>query len=170
VGVAFGVSLKFSPPILSVPPIYSTPPLPPIIRCQSFLASPSDVLSMPPSASVFSQHAIGLISAVVILIVCFPCFCFGCFFRFLLFVPFIWLFFHFCPFIFLFLLVIKLYPLKVFSTREYICIWYRPLDYGYERYLGFRLEEDEYWLKDLCSQGREISVTYALDCVYLVQI
>ena len=84
VGVVLGVSLKLSLPVLSAPPIFSTPALPLTVRCRSFLASFCDVLSTPPSASIFSQHAIGFLSAIVILIISFPCFSFGCFFRFCL--------------------------------------------------------------------------------------
>jgi hypothetical protein len=71
-------------------------------------------------------------------------------------------------FSFLFLLVMRLYPLKLFSTREYICIWSKSLGCGCERYPDFRVEEDKYWLGDL--HCREISATDALDDVCLVQI
>jgi hypothetical protein len=84
VSVALGVLLKLSPSILSALSISSAPALPPTVRCQSFLASTRDVLSMPPSASVSGQHAIGFLPAVVILIVCFHRFSFGCFFKFCL--------------------------------------------------------------------------------------
>jgi hypothetical protein len=77
---ALEVSLKLYHPVLSVPPIFSTPALPPTVRCQSFLASPRDVLLMPPSVSVFGQHAISFLPVVIILIVCFPYFSFSCFF------------------------------------------------------------------------------------------
>jgi hypothetical protein len=124
----WGGSLKLSPLVLSVPLISSAP----TIRFQSFLASHHDVLSTPPSTSVFGQHAIGFLPTVVILIVCFPCFSFGCFsdfaciclffhcyfhVRFLLFVPFIWLFFRFC----LYLLV---FPLLFPYTFSFVCSFY----------------------------------------------
>jgi hypothetical protein len=123
-----GGSLKLSPLVLSVPLISSTP----TIRCQSFLASHHNVLSTPPSTSVFGQHTISFLPTVVILIVCFPCFSFGCFsdfaciglffhcyfpVRFLLFVPFIWLFFQFC----LYLLV---FPLLLPCTFSSVCSFY----------------------------------------------
>jgi hypothetical protein len=45
----------------------------------------------------------------------------------------------------MFLLIIRLYLLKLFSTREYICIWSRTLGCGCERYPDFQVKEDEYW-------------------------
>ena len=160
VGAALRVSLKLCPSVLNALSIFSAPSLPPTIHCRSFLVSPRNVLLMPPFASVSDQHAIGFLSTVVILIICFPCFSFGCFsrfclyllfFHFILFVPFIWLFFHFCPFIFLyvfsflfFLLVIRLYPLKLVYARDYICIWFKPLGCGCELYPSFQVEEDKY--------------------------
>jgi hypothetical protein len=84
VGVTFGVSLKLFHPVLSAPPIPSAPTLPLTVRCQSFLASPHDVLSTPPSTLISGQHAIDFLLIVAILIVCFPCFFFGYFFQFCL--------------------------------------------------------------------------------------
>jgi hypothetical protein len=46
----------------------------------------------------------------------------------------------------MFLLVIRLYSLKLFYVHEYICIWSRPLGCRCEPYPGFRVIEDEYWL------------------------
>jgi hypothetical protein len=89
---------------------------------------------------------------------------------YLLFFFFFVLLFHGTFFLSFFLLVISLYPLKLFSAHEYICIWSTPLGCRCERYLGFWVEEDEYWLGDLRSQDRGISATYALDGVFLVQI
>jgi hypothetical protein len=154
--------------VLSAPSISSAPALPPTVCCQSFLESPRDVLSTPPSALVSSQHAIGFLPVIVILIVCFPCFffsCFSCFCLYLLVFPLLFscMFYSVCSFYlvvfpfctsislyvfsFMFLLVIRLYPLILFSAHEYICIWYRPLGCGCERYFGFWVEEDEYWLE-----------------------
>jgi hypothetical protein len=69
---------------LSVPSIYSVLALLPTVRFRSFLASSRDMLSMPPSASVSGQYAIGFLPLVIILIVCFSYFSFSCFFRFCL--------------------------------------------------------------------------------------
>jgi hypothetical protein len=136
-----------------------------------FLVSSCNVLSTPPSTSVSGQHTIGFLPTIVILIICFLCFSFGYFFRFCLYLLFfsitIFLYVFFCLFLlfgcfsivaflflctffsFLFLLVIRLYPLKLFSAHEYICIWSRSLGCGCQQYSGFRVEEDEYWLRDL---------------------
>ena len=159
-----GFSLKLSHLVLSAPLISSAPALLSTVRCRSFLMSPHDVLSTPPSASVSDQNAIGFLPIVVILIVCFLCFFFGCFSDFTCICLFfhvcsfylVFYFFYFCSFIslyvsFLFLLIIRLYPFKLFSVHEYICIWSKPLGFGCEQYPGFRVEEKEYWLGDLCS-------------------
>jgi hypothetical protein len=191
VGIATGVF----PPVLSTPLISSTSTLPPIGHCQSFLASLRDVFFRigfrlardrhPPDCrhphsllSLFFLLLLLLVFFFLILHV-FACFSIAIslyvFFRlFLLFDCFsIFVILFPCTFFsFLFLLVIRLYPIKLFSAHEYIYIWSRLLGYGCERYPGFRVEKDEYWIGgSLPSKPRnKCYYTYALDGVCLVQI
>jgi hypothetical protein len=128
-----------------------------------------DELPMPPFVSVFGLHAISFLSTAVIRIVCFFFFFFLVLlvsFLVVLFFLLCYLIFLFIPlfpytFSFLFLFVIRLYPLIYpFSKRLFlfdllVSALVQTLGCGCERFSGFRVEENEFQHKDFVFRVEE---------------
>jgi hypothetical protein len=51
-----------------------------------------------------------------------------------------------------------------------VCHWFRSLVVDVNDILAFGLRMMSFGMRVLCSQGRGISITYALDCICPVQI
>jgi hypothetical protein len=164
VGAALRVSLKLSSPILNAPNLlrayYAPDCLLLVFSCipvmcfqchlpRQSLTSTRSASSKLLSSSLFTFPVLPLV--VFSILPVFACFFIAIFMYvffclFLLFGYFSILSF-FPPFSFLFLLIIRLYPLKLFFARGYICIWSKPLGCGCEPYSSFWVKGDEYWVE-----------------------